>query len=112
MFARLTRFLLTLVLFSALAGILGAVWLLSVGRNPGPLSAPRLVVLEPKTSTRGILDVLVAQGVVTHETAFLLTLAVSGKWGELKAGEYEIPPGSHIANCLRWLALRQPLMPA
>jgi UPF0755 protein len=80
-------FLLALFLLVA-AGIGGAAWAWRDYRAPGPLAAPRTVVL-PRGETRlALARRLQAEGVIAHPYLFLAGLVIDGKEHRLEAGEY------------------------
>jgi UPF0755 protein len=56
---------------------------------PGPLAAPKIIVLPRGAGLFGIAEALGDDGVVTHPWLFAFGAALSGEGGRLKAGEYE-----------------------
>src|ERR1051326_7303799 len=75
-----------------LAAIGGAgYWLYRDAEAPGPLAAPRTLVVPAHTGIDRISELLAAQGVIRHKLAFELVARLSGRGAALKAGEYEFP---------------------
>jgi UPF0755 protein len=52
-------------------------------------SADRIVTIDPRTGTQGIVDRLVEAGIVRHPLALKIYLKVTGRAGNLKAGDYK-----------------------
>jgi UPF0755 protein len=91
------RFLILLILL----GVIGAVgmelakewWL-----KPGPLSAPAVALIPPKTSTHDIAAKLAAAGVVTSASLYEGEIRLRGEAAKIKAGEYAIPAHASMAD--------------
>ena len=77
------------LLVAAVAGALwwGNDWL----ETPGPLAAPKTIVIEKGQKPDAIGRQLEADGVITHGDAFAPVFWVTRYEGELKAGEYLFP---------------------
>jgi UPF0755 protein len=71
----------------ALSGFL--VWTLLGYVLPGPLAAPRIVVVPRGAGLRVVARQLGEEGVVARPWAFVLGISIEGKAGAIKAGEYE-----------------------
>ena len=78
-----------LVLVAAVvgAGWWGSQWL----ETPGPLAAPKAIVIEKGLKPDAIGRQLEADGVITHAEAFAPVFLVTRYEGELQAGEYLFP---------------------
>ncbi len=73
--------------------------------QPGPLSAPATVVVEPGQGPRGIANSLVKAGVITQPDMFVLAVRIMGMDATLKAGEYAFEPGISLRAVVNKLAL-------
>ncbi|MGE0212212.1 MAG: endolytic transglycosylase MltG [Parvibaculaceae bacterium] len=100
----LRRVLLSLFTTLAMAGALaGCVLLygLKVANDPGPLSAPKAVVIAEGLRTPEIATLLKQEGVIENETLFAATAYLtSAAHGSLKPGEYEFKPGQNMMDAL------------
>ena len=85
--------LLTAILIVA-AATGGGFWVYHDVSDPGPLAAAHTVVIPPHTGISGISDLLASEGVIRHPLSFKVAAEVTGRGGELKAGEYEFPPAA------------------
>lgn len=61
--------------------------------KPGPLSAPKTVVIEKGAGLRAVTRALADAGVIDHPYLFALGTYVTGRGHELRAGEYSFPAG-------------------
>lgn len=52
-------------------------------------AADRIVTIDPRTGTQGIVDRLVEAGIVRHPLALKIYMRVTGRVGNLKAGDYK-----------------------
>jgi UPF0755 protein len=95
-------FITAAVVISGLGG--AAYWLYHEAEAPGPLAAPRTLVVPPRTGISGIADLLAQEGVVRHPLAFEAVARLSLRGGALKAGEYEFPAGASPVQALDILA--------
>jgi len=74
------------------AGLGGAgYWVYRDVAAPGPLAASRTLIIPPHTGMSAIAALLEQEGVIRHPWSFELGAELSGRGGELKAGEYEFP---------------------
>jgi len=85
---------------SAMSGALSFVLLLFVAgafaliagshklKEPGPLSADKIVLLPPRSDAREILDQLDREGVIDNQLLMNIALLVEGARGKVKPGEY------------------------
>ena len=70
-------------------GALGAVvWGSSHLREPGPLTADKVVYIERHTDSADILNKLESEGVIDSKWLFQATLVLEGKSGKIKSGEF------------------------
>jgi UPF0755 protein len=67
---------------------------------PGPLTMPAVVVIPNAAGTGAIADLLEKRGVVSDATTFSLAAKLQGEAGNLKAGEFEFPPGVSMREVL------------
>jgi UPF0755 protein len=89
---KLLRGLLLLIVALALAAAGGAVWWLN---RPLPLAAPTVELsIEPGTTPPEVARDWVAAGVQTEPTLLYLWFRWSGQARRIKAGSYEIGPGT------------------
>src|SRR5271169_6036719 len=80
-------------------------WLYRDAWAPGPLAAPRALVVPAHTGIAGIAELLAAEGVIRHKLVLELVARLSGHGTALKAGEYEFPAGTSAMQALDILAL-------
>lgn len=98
------RFLILLVLLGAIGA--GAAQLAAMAwRQPGPLTAPGVVLIAPKTSTHDIALKLKAASMVTNSLLYEAELHWQGLAAKVKAGEYAIPPHASMADITAILVL-------
>jgi len=77
-----------LILIIAL-GVL-AIWARKTATTPVEHdSADRIVTIDPRTGTQGIVDRLAEAGIVRHPLALKIYLRATGRGGSLKAGDYK-----------------------
>jgi UPF0755 protein len=88
--------LVIVALLIALLGAAGAVYLSGVRSLDEPLrlAAPLRFKVAPGASFARVAAELAAQGVVAHPKAWVLYARASRQAGAVKAGEYEIQPGT------------------
>jgi peptidoglycan lytic transglycosylase G len=72
--------------------------------GPGPLTAPRTVIIASGTRLDGIADQLARAGVIRHKLSFTLGAALTGRAGRLRAGEYRFPAGASALAAIDMLA--------
>jgi UPF0755 protein len=83
-----------------LCGAVALYWVLA----PMALRTPVVdLAIEPGTSVRGVAQTVVASGVDTSPQALWLWLRLSGQSRQLRAGSYEITPGTSPWDLLRKL---------
>jgi len=84
------RRIATLLLILLLALGAFAVWVRKTATTPVEHdSADRIVTIDQRAGTQGIVDRLVEAGIVRHPLALKLYLRVTGRAGNLKAGDYK-----------------------
>jgi len=100
----LSRVLLSIIGTFAIAGLLVAgvaLWGLKAVHDPGPLSAPKTVIIEEGRRTPEIAALLKREGVIDNETLFTIGAYLSrSTGGNLKPGEYEFATGQSMADAL------------
>lgn len=69
----------------------------------GPLDAGKIVYIESGSSTRGIADTLIAEGVMAPDGKYIFLGAAKLKKSNLKAGEYQFTAGTSIKDALALL---------
>ncbi|HLG13192.1 MAG TPA: endolytic transglycosylase MltG [Blastocatellia bacterium] len=87
------RYSLLLLIFVIPAlGIASVLWVRSsVTARADHSAGSRIITVEPGMSTQAIVDRLSDAGIVRHPIALRIYLRVSGRGGELKAGDYIFP---------------------
>ena len=66
----------------------------------GPAASPVDVSIEPGTSAKAIAQAVVDAGVDTSPTLLFAWFRLSGQSRQMRAGSYEIPPGTSPKRCL------------
>ncbi len=104
------RFFVLVLLIVIAAGAAAAWWL----QAPLPVRAgPALELeIEPGTTPRGVARAVVQAGVQTDARLLFLWFRLSGKDREIKAGNYEIPPGTSPYGLLQKLVRGEELLRA
>ncbi len=88
-----------------IAAVVGAgMWAYHDSAAPGPLAAPRTVIVPPHTGVAGIAALLHDQGVIRHPRVFEIVAKFSGRGGALKSGEYEFPAKASALQAMDILA--------
>ena len=108
----LSGFLSFLVIL-AIGGLAAVSWGQAHLEQPGPLSADKVVFIEPHTDTAEIIATLENDGVIDNRWLFQTALVLLGKNGKVKSGEYmfrqhasmravidEMVAGKHIAHAI------------
>jgi UPF0755 protein len=72
-------------------GVAAGYWVYTDVSEPGPLTDPHLVIIQPHTGISAISDLLAGEGVIRYPLVFKIVAEVTGRGGALKAGEYEFP---------------------
>jgi peptidoglycan lytic transglycosylase G len=86
------RTLVRLLLIVVLAGGAFAIWLTKTVTTPVEhASAERIVTIEQGTGTQAIIARLSEAGVVSNPLALRIYLRITGRGGNLKAGDYKFP---------------------
>ncbi len=96
------KWLLGLLVLALLAGLGGLWWL----HQPMPTGTgqPTLdLSIEPGTSPRAVAQAVVVAGAQTSPTALYLWFRLSGQDRQIRAGSYEIPPGTTPRRLLAML---------
>jgi len=113
----LIRRLLAGALGLALAGLLffgglnlGAQWLRDKAADPGPLAAPKVMMIERGASTGVIARQLEAEGAITDRRLFLAAIWLADPGPVLKAGEYELPAAASINDLITLFATGKVLL--
>ncbi|MDH4416814.1 MAG: endolytic transglycosylase MltG [Acidovorax sp.] len=99
---RVVRRLLALIVFVGITLGGGAYWWLHQPLDLGP--EPLELAIEPGTTPRGVARDVVAAGVKTDARLLYAWFRFSGQDRAIKAGNYEIPPGTTPISLLQKLA--------
>lgn len=92
--------LLTILVLVTVAGGV-ALWAVKEVQAPGPLEAPKAVVIERGQGTAKIGEALEKHGVVSDQKLFTAAAYLTRpRAGDLRAGEYEFPPGASVMEVL------------
>ena len=97
----LMKWLVSLLLLTALAA-LGAAWWLHQPLDTGT-QAPLDLSIEPGTSPKAVAQAVVDAGVQTSPTALYAWFRLSGQDRQIRAGSYEIAPGTSPRRLLAML---------
>lgn len=101
------KILLGLFVYSVtIAAVLaaGSFWWLSFEfTKPGPLGESSLVTIESGSSLGTIAGRLEGEGIIVRSDVFKLSVRLLKAASDLKAGEYEIPPGASMKEVLALL---------
>lgn len=98
----LMKWLLSLLLLALLA-VLGAAWWLHQPMDTGPAQAPLDLSIEPGASPKAVARAVVDAGVQTSSTALYAWFRLSGQDRQIRAGSYEIAPGTSPRRLLAML---------
>ncbi|HXU39834.1 MAG TPA: endolytic transglycosylase MltG [Blastocatellia bacterium] len=79
--------LLLLILILALGAL--AIWARKTATTPVEHDADRIVTIDPRTGTQGVVDRLAEAGIVRHPLALKIYVRATGRGGSLKAGDYK-----------------------
>jgi UPF0755 protein len=86
------RTFIALIFLLILSGGVFALWVRKTVTTPVEhASADRIVTIDPGTGTQGIVGRLAEAGVVPHPLALKIYLRITGRGGNLKAGDYKFP---------------------
>jgi len=96
---------LAIVALLGAGGTLGTRWLDRQLRAPGPNAEPVVVSLPKGAGLADIAGLLADAGAIRDPLVFEVGVRVAGKAGRLKAGEYEIPPGSSASEVMAILVM-------
>lgn len=102
--ARLFRFFFTVCFIALIAGVLALSWGLLLARAQGPLTAEKIMVIEPNTGTAEMATLLEQAGVIRNRYVFILTTILKGDLGELQAGEYQFLPHINTLGVVNQIA--------
>ena len=99
---RLLKLLLALVILGLGAAVAAAWWLQRPLQMPDAVSAeaPLEVTIAPGASARAVADTLVKAGVQTPSALLYAWFRLSGDSRKIKAGSYELAPGTTPASLL------------
>ncbi len=95
-----SNFLMTLLVFVAVAGFASVYFGKLRFEEPGPLQAPRTIVVKEGSSLARIADQLQDGGVINSEWLFRLGVQSYRVAGEMKAGEYAFTPGMSMREVM------------
>lgn len=85
------RRLFQLLFIIILAGGVSALWVRKTVTAPIEHDADQIVTIEPGAGTQSIVARLSEAGIVSHPLALKIYLRITGKGGNLKAGDYKFP---------------------
>ncbi|MCO5062990.1 MAG: endolytic transglycosylase MltG [Rhizobiaceae bacterium] len=100
---RFVVFFNLLISFAVLAAIaaFAALWFGKYEFNaPGPTTETRTFLVKPNTGLNQISNGLEEEGIISNAKVFQLGVRASGHMSALKAGEYEIKPGSSMREIM------------
>lgn len=80
--------LLSLLLLLAIAGVFGVIAVMHKLREPGPLTAEKVIYIAPRSDVPEILALLDREGVIDSPMLMNLALLLEGARSKLKPGEY------------------------
>jgi UPF0755 protein len=92
--------LLTFLLVATVLAGLGMVFAGRSAREPGPLTADKVVVIPQGSDSDEISQILVDQGVIDSRVGFTGALFIEGLRGKLKAGEYLFKQGASLQEAI------------
>ena len=101
--ARLGNILFILLLTGAAAAIAATAWLDRETKAPGPLTAEKLLYIEPGSPIKNITGKLLEAGIIQNDVVFLIDARWRNGQETLKAGEYNFPAGSSISGVITLL---------
>ena len=96
------KWLVSLLVLTLLAG-LGVAWWLHQPLATGAAQAPLDLSIEPGTSPKAVAQAVVDAGVQTSPAALYLWFRLSGQDRQIRAGSYEIAPGTSPRRLLTML---------
>ncbi|QXX74361.1 endolytic transglycosylase MltG [Methylovirgula sp. HY1] len=79
---------LSFLLIVSVVGLFGVLWGAHRIREPGPLSADKVLFIAPGTDFPDIVAALGSEGVIDNELIFNIAVLVEGRRSKIKAGEY------------------------
>lgn len=91
---------MTILIVVCIAAAGAAIWAINSFSAPGPLSAPKLVVLERGLSLKSASEVLERDGAISNAAIFRMGAQYQGVEADLKFGEYEIPAAASMKEVL------------
>ena len=100
---------LSLVGLIMAAGAAAAVWFGLYVYTPAPGQEQVTVVIPQGAGVRRIQQILSEQGVIKDDIRFLILARLVKESKQLKAGEFQIPPGLTPLQVLRFLAAAKPV---
>lgn len=101
--ARFGQVLITLALLGAFIAVIGLRWLNTEIQAPGPLTAEKLVYIEPGSSIKAVTLKLLDAGVIQNNLAFMIEARLENYKKELQAGEYQFPAQISIQDTVTLL---------
>ncbi|MBC8128967.1 MAG: endolytic transglycosylase MltG [Rhizobiaceae bacterium] len=90
--------------FVALIAVAGALWGRSEFNGPGPLATQATYVVPRNSSVESIANGLERGGIVSDSRVFEYGVRISGRAGDLKAGEYGFTPGTSMYDVMEKLS--------
>jgi UPF0755 protein len=102
-FVVLANFFMTMLVLIAAAALAGAYFAKVRFEEPGPLAAPRTIVVKEGSSLARIAEQLQSGGVIDNELIFRLGVRGHRVAGEMKAGEYAFVPGMSMREVMETL---------
>ncbi|MGO9674040.1 MAG: endolytic transglycosylase MltG [Methylocella sp.] len=91
---------LSFLLIAAVVAMLGVIWSEQRMREPGPLTADKVLYIVPGTDLPEIIGELEREGVIDSPFALNIALLVEGKRSKVKAGEYLFKQGASLREVM------------
>ena len=91
---------LSFLLIAAVVAMLGLIWSEQRMREPGPLTADKVLYIVPGADLPEIIGELEREGVIDSPFALNVALLVEGKRSKVKAGEYLFKQGASLRDVM------------
>jgi UPF0755 protein len=91
---------LSFLLIAAVVAMLGLIWSEQRMREPGPLTADKVLYIVPGADLPEIIGELEREGVIDSPFALNVALLVEGKRSKVKAGEYLFKQGASLREVM------------